>query len=103
MNTEVIYADGSRSEFTDKGGSFHEGQAAILRLQLITLKSAIEIELVHPGHRLTRISAYQAIQNVLVPITGRKYKRSSNGKRDALRDVEDLLYLIESGAVVWES
>lgn len=103
MEQEVIYLDGSRSAFYENGASVHDGPAAMLRLSLLALKSAIEIELNHPGMRLCRISAHQAIQNVLVPITGEKYKRSKAGKRLALSDTEALLYLIETDAVVWES
>jgi hypothetical protein len=100
--SEVLYEDGSRSEFRGQGGAFHEGGLAIHRLRLITLKSAIEIELTNPGFRLTKISAHQAILNVLTPLTGKTYKRSVNGKKEALSDCLAMLASIEGNAVVLE-
>ncbi len=41
MSTEVIYADGSRSEFYGDGGSSHDGYAAIERLRLLTAIQAL--------------------------------------------------------------
>jgi hypothetical protein len=102
-DTEVLYEDGSTASFRGDGGSFHDGGLAVYRLRLITLKSAIEVELNHPGMRLTRaFSAHQAIQNVLTPLTGKTYKRSKNGKMEALSDCLAILADIESGAVVLE-
>ena len=101
MKTEVIYEDGSRSEFRD-GGAFHDGELAIVRLRLITAKSALSIYIKYEGKmELTRGGAQAAIVNVIEPLTGKKYKRSMNGKREALLDCEELLWAIENNAVVW--
>jgi hypothetical protein len=43
-----------------------------------------------------------AIENVIAPITGKKYKRSMNGKAEALADAEYLLSTLEDSAVVYE-
>lgn len=103
IKTEVIFADGSTAVFHGDGGSFHSGELAMERLRLITLRSAIEVELRHPGMRLTRhFSAHQAIANVLTPITGITYKRSRKGKEAALFDTEAVLAAIEHTAVVYE-
>ena len=101
---EVLYADGSRSEFTEGGGSFHEGDLAILRIQLLTAKSALSIYIRTEGAmQLTRNGAQMAIVNVIEPLTGKVYKRSMNGKREALADCEALLAEIEGTAVVLEA
>jgi hypothetical protein len=99
-STEVMYADGSTSQF-DNGGACHDGQLAILRLRLLTAKSALEIYIKTGGKmQLTANGATLAIRNVLEPIMGAKYPRSMNGKRLALADCIALLADIESGAVV---
>ena len=99
--TDVIFADGSVATFT-AGGAFHEGGLAIERIRLITLRSALTIELRTNGQmRLTgKVSAYRAVQNVLEPITGKVYKRSRKGKEEALADCEAVLAFIDSQAVV---
>ena len=103
MKTEVIFADGSTAVFHGDGGSFHSGELAMERLRLLTLKSAIEVELRNPGMRLTRhFSAHQAIANVLTPLTGVVYKRSKKGKEAALFDTLAVLAAIEHAAVVYE-
>lgn len=100
---EVLYADGSRSEFTEGGGSFHEGDLAILRIQLLTAQSALSLYIRSEGRmQITRNGATLAIQNVIEPLTGKRYKRSMNGKREALADCEALLAEIEGTAVVLE-
>lgn len=101
--TEVIYADGSRSEFTEGGGAMHAGELAIIRIQLITAASALKIYLKTEGKmQLAANGAALAIRNVIEPLTGKKYKRSMNGKREALEDCLFLIWAIENGAVVWE-
>ena len=103
MSMEVLYADGSRSEFSAGGGSFHEGDLAILRIQLLTAKSALSIYIKYEGRmQLTHNGAQMAIKNVIEPLTGKTYKRSMNGKREALADCEALLAEIEGTAVVLE-
>ena len=99
MNTEVIYTDGSMSEFVD-GGSIHDGPLAIERLRLITAKHALSVYL-RTGRQLTANGAHMAVKNVIEPLTGKTYKRSRKGKEEALADCEDLLAAIESGAVVY--
>lgn len=99
MNTEVIYPDGSMSEFAD-GGSIHDGPLAIERLRLITAKHALSTYL-RTGMQLTRNGAQMAIKNVIEPITGKTYKRSRKGKEEALADCEELIAAIEAGAVVF--
>lgn len=102
MNTEVIYADGSRSEFHGNGGSSHDGWAAIERLRLLTAISALRIYIKYDGKmQLTRNGAQNAIKNVIEPWTDKTYKRSMNGKKEALADAEALLASIENAAVVW--
>lgn len=103
MTTEVIYADGSRSEFRNDGPTIHDGQMAIMRLRLITAKHALATYIKYDGKmELTRGGANAAVVNVLEPLTGKKYKRSMNGKREALLDCEELIWGIENNAVVWE-
>jgi hypothetical protein len=103
MNTEVIYADGSISEFKENGATMHSGPIAIHRIRLITAKSALSLYIKTEGRmELTQGGANAAVVNVIAPITGKKYKRSMNGKREALADCCAILEQIESGAVVWE-
>jgi hypothetical protein len=52
--------------------------------------------------QMTRNGAQKAIKHVIEPLTGRTYKRSMNGKKEALADAEYLLAAIETSAVVWE-
>jgi len=73
------------------------------RLRLISAKSALSIYIKHNGKmQLTRNGAQLAIVNVIEPLTGKKYKRSMNGKKEALADCEALIQGIEGGAVVYE-
>lgn len=103
MTTEVIYADGSRSEFSETGGAVHDGSLAIHRLRLIAAKSALGIYIKTEGRmEMTRGGAQMSIENVIAPLTGKKYKRSMNGKREALEDCLTLLSEIEGTAVVWK-
>lgn len=100
-STEVIYPDGSRSEFRKDGGATHDGYLAIERLRLLTAKSALSIYLRSGGSmQLTANGAQQAIKNVIEPLTGKTYKRSMNGKREALADCEALIYSLENLSVV---
>lgn len=102
MNTEVIYPDGSMSTFHD-GGASHEGGLAIDRLRLLTAVSALSLYIRTEGRmQLTANGATLAIRNVIEPITGKTYKRSMNGKREALADAEYLLGVLEDSAVVYE-
>lgn len=99
---EVIYKDGSMSEF-DGRGSFHNGGLAIERIRLLTAKSALDIYIKYEGKmELTRNGARNAIQNVIEPLTGKKYKRSMKGKQEALDDCIQLLAVLEYEAVVYE-
>jgi hypothetical protein len=103
MSTEVIYPDGSRSEFHEGGGSSHVGYGAIERLRLLTAISALRTYIKWDGKmQLTANGAQNAIKNVIEPLTGRSYKRSMNGKKEALADAEYLLAAMENAAVVWE-
>lgn len=103
MTQEVIYPDGSTSRFTADGGSFHDGGLAIVRLRLLTAKQALQTYIKHNGTvELTRGGANAAIRNVIAPMTGKTYKRSMNGKREALADCEELLAALERDAVVYE-
>lgn len=100
---EAIYSDASMSTFHDNGGSTHDGGLAILRLQLITARSALRIYIKHDGKmQLTRNGAQLAITNVIEPLTGKKYKRSMKGKQEAFDDCEALIRGIEDGALVYE-
>ena len=102
MTTEAVYADGSHSSWSKDGGSFHTGDQAINRLRLITARSALSIYIKYEGRmELTRGGAAAAIANVIAPMTGKAYKRSMNGKREALADCEALLAALESGAVIY--
>lgn len=98
MTTEVIYPDGSMSEFAG-GGSFHDGYLAIERLRLLAAKSALSVYL-RSGMQITRNGANLAIVNVISPLTGKTYKRSRKGKEEALADCEELIAAIESGSVI---
>ena len=100
MSTEVIYQDGSMSEFAD-GGSFHDGRLAIERLRLITARSALSIYL-RTGMQLTHNGAHLAVVNVIAPLTGKTYKRSRKGKEEALADCQEWIEASERGAVVLE-
>ena len=103
MAQEVIYSDSSTSTFHDGGGSFHDGPLAIERLRLISARSALSMYIKYNGKmQITRNGAQLAIKNVIEPLTGKTYKRSMNGKREALADCEYLLWAIENNAVVYE-
>lgn len=103
MAIEVIYEDGSLSTFRDDAGGFHAGDLAIMRIRLITAKSALETFIKWDGKmQLTRNGAQLAIKNVIEPLTGKTYKRSMNGKREALDDCYALIAAIEAGAVIVE-
>lgn len=105
--TEVLYPDGSRSEFTEGGGAFHEGDLAMERLRLLTARQALRINLERNGWELTRNGSYMAVMAVIAPLTGKDYLTASGrltkkGKAQALADCEELLTLIEGNAVVLE-
>ena len=101
MSNEAMYQDGSISTFTE-GGSFHSGDLAMERLRLITSRSALQIHLKYDGRmELTRGGAQMAIKNVIEPLTGKTYKRSKNGKAEALNDCIELLAQIEDNAVIY--
>jgi hypothetical protein len=103
MSTEVIYTDGSRSEFHEGGGSSHEGYGAIERIRLLNAIACLRVYIKCNGEmQLTRNGAQNAIKRVVEPLTGRTYKRSMNGKKEALADAEYLVAAIENAAVVWE-
>jgi hypothetical protein len=103
MSTEVIYPDGSRSEFHEGGGSSHEGYGAIERIRLLNAIACLRVYIKWNGEmQMTRNGAQKAIKHVIEPLTGRTYKRSMNGKKEALADAEYLLAAIENSAVVWE-
>lgn len=98
---EVIYADGSRSEFSN-GGSCHDGDIAIERLRLISAASALRIFIETGGKmQLTANGAQNVITYVIEPITGKKYKRSMNGKREAYADCRAIIADIENSAVIY--
>ena len=99
---EVIYPDGSVSTFRENQATVHDGRLAIDRLRLITAITALEINL-HRGLEITHGGSRAAIDNVIAPLTGKTYKRSKNGKMEALADAEDLLAVLEASAVVYES
>jgi hypothetical protein len=105
---EVIYADGSRSEFREGGGASHDGGLAIARLQLLTAKTALEVYLKYDGRmQLTRDGHRLAVINVIEPMSGQKFS-SRTGRvtkkscREALEACYAMLHAIETGAVVWE-
>lgn len=101
---EVIYKDGSMSEF-DERGQFHNGGLAIERIRLITAKSALEIN-IDSGMELTRDGSWSAVMNVIAPLTGKDYKSGKRltvkGKREALADCKELIAKLEHEAVVYE-
>jgi hypothetical protein len=100
MSQEVIYQDGSMSSFTEGGGSSHSGDLAIERLRLITARIALTTYIKYEGKmELTRNGSRNAIKNVIEPLTGKTYKRSMNGKREALADCIELLDFLERNTV----
>lgn len=102
MSTEVIYSDGSTSTIHANGGSSHVGGTSINRFRLITAKHALEMYIRSNGSfQLTANGAQLAIRNVIAPITGKTYKRSMNGKREALADCIAIIAEIENAAVIW--
>ena len=102
MSTEVIYTDGSRSQFHEGGGSSHEGYGAIERLRLLNAIACLRVYIKWNGEmQMTRNGAQNSIKHVIEPLTGKTYKRSMNGKKEALADAEYLLASIENAAVVW--
>jgi hypothetical protein len=103
MSTEVIYTDGSRSEFHEGGGSSHVGYGAIERVRLLNAIACLRVYIKWNGEmQMTRNGAQNAIKRVIEPLTGKTYKRSMNGKKEALADAEYLLAAIEGAAVVWD-
>lgn len=106
MTTEVIYSDGSRSEFTEGGGAFHDGGLAIHRLRLLTARQALRINLERGGWELTRNGSYMAVMAVIAPLTGKDYlspagRLTKKGKAAALADCEAMLADLEASAVVY--
>lgn len=98
---EALFPDGSLAQFFAGGGSVHDGALAIERLRLITAKSALSIYIKYEGKmQLTRNGAQLAIVNVIEPLTGKRYKRSMNGKREALADCVAILAALEDSAVI---
>ena len=98
---EVIYVDGSTSTFKG-GGSFHAGNAAVIRYSLISARMAIRTYIHSKGKfQVTHNGAQNAIKNLIEPMTGKTYNRSMTGKVEALADCNDLIIAIETGAVVW--
>ena len=98
---EVLYADGSTSTFK-RGGSFHAGNAAVMRYSLISARMALRTYIRSEGKfQVTHNGAQNAIKNLIEPMTGKKYKRSMAGKVEALTDCDDLILAIEAYAVVW--
>ena len=108
MNTEVVYPDGSMSTFHGNGGSFHDGEMAIVRLQLITAISALKIYLKYDGKmQLTRDGHRMAVLNVIEPLTGKRFSTRTGrvtmkSCRAALEEAYSLLEAIERSAVVYE-
>jgi hypothetical protein len=101
--TQVLYTDGSLSEFHEGGGSSHTGYGAIERLRLLNAIACLRVYIKWNGEmQMTRNGAQNSIKNVIEPLTGKSYKRSMNGKKEALADAESLLAYIEGTAVVWE-
>jgi hypothetical protein len=104
MSMEVIYSDGSMSQFHEGGGSSHEGYGAMERIRLLSAISALKVYIKWDGEmQLTRNGAQNAIKHVIEPLTGKTYKRSMNGKKEALADAEYLVAVIENTALVWSS
>lgn len=104
MPTEVLFSDGSTAVFHDEGGSAHHGGLAMERIRLIMARSALSAYIKSNGKmQMTRNGATLAIRNVIEPLTGITYKRSMNGKRDALADCEALIAAIEHDAVILET
>ena len=108
MTTDVLYHDGSRSQFREHGGATHDGPVAIARLQLITAKAALQTYLKFDGQfQLTANGHRLAVINVIEPLSGKKFTTAS-GKvtkkscREALAECEFLIAAIEDGAVVYE-
>lgn len=108
MATEVLYEDGSRSEFAE-WGAMHEGGAAINRLRLISARSALTIYLKYEGRmQLTANGHRGAVINVIEPLSGKKFTTPS-GKvtmkscREALVECESLIAALESAAVVLDT
>jgi hypothetical protein len=100
MSTEIIYQDGSMSEFHDGGGSSHHGDLAIERLRLISAKGALNVYINTQGKmQLTRNGAQNAVKHVIEPLTGKTYKRSMKGKQEALNDCIELLQYLENNTV----
>lgn len=63
------------------------------RLHVFVAKQALEVYINSNGAwEITRGGANAAIRNVIAPLTGKTYKRSMNGKREAL---DDALWLLE--------
>lgn len=99
--SEVMYRDGSISQFHDGGGSSHDGPLAIERLRLIMALSALRTYIKSGGKwQVTRNGAQMAIVNVIEPLTGKTYKRSMKGKQEALADCEALLAQIDGDAII---
>jgi hypothetical protein len=66
-------------------------------------KQALETYIKFDGKfEITRGGARMAIDNVISPITGKRYKRSMSGKREALADCYELLLILEDSAVIYE-
>ncbi len=100
MTTEVLYPDGSISIYS-KSGASHEGPAALHQIRLRTAEMALRMYIQTDGRmQLTANGAQNAIKYVIAPVTGKKYKRSMNGKLEAHADCIALLAQDRESCVV---
>jgi hypothetical protein len=103
MSIEVTYEDGSTTHVHGQGGSSHSGEVSVNRVRLICAKQALEVYIKSDGRfQVTANGAQLAIKNVITPITGKSYKRSMNGKAEALADCMEIIADIEGNATVRE-
>lgn len=107
MPTEVLYEDGSRSEFHDGGGSTHDGRLAVARFALIAAKHALILNLNTGMEPSAGYLKYVAIPNITA-MTGVNYltgsgRLTASGKRRALADCEAVIDAINTNAVVMQT
>jgi hypothetical protein len=106
MSTEVMYSDGSISQFYEDGYQTHDGNMALDRLRLITAIHALRTR-IDLGMEITAHGSKLAVINVIEPLSGQSFHTASGrltakGRRQALICAEGLLEALESGAVIYK-
>ena len=91
------FADGSFIE-KHQAGTTHSGSLAMIRVAFITAVHTLKFN-VDTGHEVTRNGSKMAVDRV-AHTTGKVYKRSKAGKREAMQDAQGIVAAIEMGLII---